>query len=178
MIQRILTLMRKEFLELRRTPRLIGLIVVAPILQLTLLGYAATTDVRNVPIVIVDGDRSARSRQLLERFSASPYFDIVGEEMDPGAVDQDLARGRAWLAIVVPSGFGDALAGHGAASNRIVQVLADGTDANSSGVALAYAASLISEFDAEVRADEARWTPAPPAPATSCCRAWSPSCCW
>ena len=161
MIQRIRTLIRKEFLELRRTPRLIGLIVVAPILQLTLLGYAATTDVRNVPIVVVDGDRSTRSRQLLERFAASRYFDIVGEELDPRAVDADLAAGRAWLAIVVPSGFGEALAGHGPATNRVVQVLADGTDANSSGVALAYASSLISEFGAEVRADEARSTPAP-----------------
>ncbi len=161
MIQRIRTLIRKEFLELRRTPRLIGLIVVAPILQLTLLGYAATTDVRNVPIVVVDGDRSIRSRQLMERFAASRYFDIVGEELDPRAVDADLAAGRAWLAIVVPSGFGEALAGHGPATNRVVQVLADGTDANSSGVALAYASSLISEFGAEVRADEARWTPAP-----------------
>ena len=161
MIQRIRTLIRKEFLELRRTPRLIGLIVVAPILQLTLLGYAATTDVRNVPIVVVDGDRSIRSRQLMERFAASRYFDIVGEELDPRAVDADLASGRAWLAIVVPSGFGEALAGHGPATNRVVQVLADGTDANSSGVALAYASSLISEFGAEVRADEARWTPAP-----------------
>ena len=161
MIQRIRTLIRKEFLELRRTPRLIGLIVVAPILQLTLLGYAATTDVRNVPIVVVDGDRSIRSRQLMERFAASRYFDIVGEELDPRAVDADLAAGRAWLAIVVPSGFGEALAGHGPATSRVVQVLADGTDANSSGVALAYASSLISEFGAEVRADEARWTPAP-----------------
>jgi ABC-2 type transport system permease protein len=161
MIQRIRTLIRKEFIELRRTPRLIGLIVVAPILQLTLLGYAATTDVRNVPIVVVDGDRSIRSRQLMERFAASRYFDIVGEELDPRAVDADLAAGRAWLAIVVPSGFGEALAGHGPATSRVVQVLADGTDANSSGVALAYASSLISEFGAEVRADEARWTPAP-----------------
>jgi ABC-2 type transport system permease protein len=153
MIQRIRTLVRKEFLELRRTPRLIGLIVVAPILQLTLLGYAATTDVRNVPVVIVDGDRSARSRQLIERFAASPYFDIVAEAVDPRAVDRHLARGRAWLAIIVPAGFDAALAGAGVSSQRTVQVLADGTDANSSGVALAYAGSLISDFGAGVRAE-------------------------
>jgi drug efflux transport system permease protein len=163
MIQRIRTLVRKEFLELRRTPRLIGLIVVAPILQLTLLGYAATTDVRNVPVVVVDGDRSARSRQLIERFSASPYFQIVGEELDPRAVDDDLARGRAWLAIVVPPGFEEALAGRGISGGRVVQVLADGTDANSSGVALAYASALVSEFAAEVLADEARSNTGQPA---------------
>src|SRR5262249_7427790 len=76
---RIATLIRKEFLELRQSPRLIGLIVVAPILQLTMLGYAATTDVSHVPIVGVDGDRTPRSRQLLQKFSASPYFTIVDE---------------------------------------------------------------------------------------------------
>ena len=80
MMRRIRTLMWKEFLELRQTPRLLGLIIVAPILQLTMLGYAATTDVKHVPIVVVDGDRSPRSRQLIERFSASPYFTIVGEK--------------------------------------------------------------------------------------------------
>ena len=74
MRRRIRTLIRKEFLELRQSPRLIGLIVVAPILQLTMLGYAATTDVKHVPIVVVDGDRTPRSRQLLQKFSASPYF--------------------------------------------------------------------------------------------------------
>jgi|SoiMethySBSTD1v2_1073268.scaffolds.fasta_scaffold79106_2 ABC-2 type transport system permease protein len=153
MNRRIRTLIRKEFIELLRTPRLIGLVVVAPIIQLTMLGYAATTDVKNVPIVVVDGDRSPRSRQLIERFAASPYFRIVGEETDPGEVDADLARGRAWLAIVVPSGFGEAVSGHGPDAERTVQVLADGTDANSSGVALAYAAGLVSEFDAAVRAE-------------------------
>jgi ABC-2 type transport system permease protein len=106
-----------------------------------------------VPVVVVDGDRSARSRQLIERFSASPYFQVVGEELDPRAVDDDLARGRAWLAIVVPTGFEASLAGRGASGIR-VQVLADGTDANSSGVALAYASALISEFGTDVRADE------------------------
>jgi ABC-2 type transport system permease protein len=152
MTQRIRTLIRKEFLELRRTPRLIGLIVVAPILQLTLLGYAATTDVHNVPVVVVDGDRSARSRQLLERFAASPYFEIVAEEMAPGDVDDDLARGRAWLAVVVPAGFAEALDRPAAGqSSRTVQILADGTDANSSGVALAYATALVSEFSTEIR---------------------------
>ena len=64
MIRRILTLMWKEFIELRQNPRLFGLIIVAPIVQLTMLGYAATTDVKNVPIVVVDGDRSPISRQL------------------------------------------------------------------------------------------------------------------
>jgi drug efflux transport system permease protein len=148
MMRRIRTLMWKEFLELRQTPRLLGLIVVAPLLQLTMLGYAATTDVKDVPIVVVDGDRTPRSRELLQRFDASPYFEIVGEEFDTRAVTDDLALGRAWLAIVVPRGFQTSLDGDGPPETRVIQVLADGTDSNSSGVAMAYAASLVSEYNA------------------------------
>jgi drug efflux transport system permease protein len=149
-MRRIRTLIWKEFLELRQSPRLLGLLIVAPIIQLTMLGYAATTDIKHVPIVIVDGDRSQRSRELIERFSASPYFQIVGEEMHPNEVDDDLARGRAWLAIVIPRGFDAAIAGHGAAAARAVQILADGTDSNSSGVALAYASALIGDYNSRI----------------------------
>ena len=98
-MQRLRCLVLKEFLELRQNPRLFGLVIVAPIIQLTMLGYAATTDITHVPIVVVDGDRSPQSRRLLERFSASPYFTILAERMDPREVDADLARGGAWLAI-------------------------------------------------------------------------------
>ena len=62
---RLLHVMRKELLELRQDPRLFGILFIAPILQLTMLGYAATTDVRNVPVVVADGDRSAESRELV-----------------------------------------------------------------------------------------------------------------
>ena len=154
MIGRVMALMWKEFLELRQDPRLVGIILVAPILQLTMLGYAATTDVHDVPIVIVDGDRSSQSRALVERFAASPYFKVVDEFLSPNDVDQSLARGRAWLGVIVPIGFGDSLQGQGPASARTGQVLADGTDANSSGVALAYAAGLVSEFNAALVAEQ------------------------
>jgi len=146
--------MWKEFLELRQTPRLLGLIIIAPIMQLTLLGYAATTDIKDVPIVVVDGDRTSRSRQLIERFSASPYFKVVAEEMSPRDVDRDLASGRAWLAIVVPRGLEASIEGHGPDSTRKIQVLADGTDSNSSGVAIAYAASLVGEFNAALAVEQ------------------------
>lgn len=156
MIGRVLILMWKEFLELRQDPRLAGVILVAPILQLTMLGYAATTDVHDVPVVVVDGDRSTHSRALVERFAASPYFIVVEEFLNPNEVDAALASGRAWLGVVVPMGFGAALDGSGPASARAVQVLADGTDANSSGVALAYASGLVSEFNGALVAEQRR----------------------
>lgn len=145
--RRIRALVRKEFLELRRSPQLLRLVLVAPVVQLTLLGYAATTDVTNVPVVVVDGDRSPTSRALIERLSASPYFEIVGERAHPDEVQADLAGRRAWLALIVPHGLDRATIAGGTAAARTVQVLADGTDANSSGVALAYLQGLVGEFN-------------------------------
>jgi ABC-2 type transport system permease protein len=165
--------MWKEFLELRQDPRLAGIIIVAPIIQLTMLGYAATTDVHDVPIVVVDGDRSSASRELIERFAASPHFKVVDELLSPNQVDDALARGRAWLGVIVPIGFRDALEGQGPASARSVQVLADGTDSNSSGVALAYASGLISEFNAALVVDQSLASGAsPPAGINGEVRVW------
>ena len=161
MIRRILTLMWKEFIELRQNPRLFGLIIVAPIVQLTMLGYAATTDVKDVPIVVVDGDRSPISRQLIERFSASPRFRIVAEEYHPRDIDRHLEKGDAWLAIVIPAGLQAAIEREEAFDQRQIQILADGTDANSSGVALTYASGLIGEFAAALQADRMARTAAP-----------------
>jgi ABC-2 type transport system permease protein len=146
-VARVRRLMWKEFLELRRTPRLFGLVIVAPVIQLTMLGYAATTDVQDVPMVVVDGDRSPESRRLLERFSASRHFVLVGEETDPRQVEPWLASGRAWLALVVPGGFARAIHGAGSDADRQVQVLADGTDAISSGVALSYVSRIVADFN-------------------------------
>ena len=76
-MQRLRFLVWKEFLELRMNPRLFGVLIVAPILQLTMLGYAATTDVKDVPVVVADGDRSSASRELIARFDASRNFTII-----------------------------------------------------------------------------------------------------
>lgn len=148
-LRRILTLVWKEFLELRQDPRLAGIVLVAPILQLTMLGYAATTDIHDVPAIVVDGDRSPASRSLIQRFSGSRYFTVVGESDDPRAADVALESGSAWIAVVIGPGFDAALQGGPDIAARNVQLLADGTDSNSSGQALAYASGLIADFNRE-----------------------------
>jgi ABC-2 type transport system permease protein len=163
MMRRIRALMRKEFLELLRSPQLLRIVLVAPVVQLTVLGYAATTDVRNVPIVVVDGDRSPRSRALIERFDVSPYFEVRREESTPTRVDTDLSSGNAWLAIIIPPGFGTAIERGGTAMDTTatrIQVIADGTDANSSGVALSYVQGLVADYNASLTAEHGDVTPA------------------
>src|SRR5688572_1790860 len=137
---RVLHLMRKELLELRQDPRLFGIVIVAPILQLTVLGYAATTDVKDVPIVVVDADRSTASRELLSRFDASDNFTIVGVVGSTAEIDEWLERGRAWIALSIPPDYGETLARGQPAT---IQVVADGTDSNSTNVALGYARVLL-----------------------------------
>jgi ABC-2 type transport system permease protein len=150
--------MRKEFLELRQDPRLFGIVIVAPILQLTLLGYAATTDVKDVPIVIADADRSAESRQLISRFDASANFTIVALVSSVSDITPYLEEGRAWMALNIPPDYGRSIAGGRPTS---LQVVADGTDSNSTNVALGYARVLIAGYTQDLMAARTGRPPEP-----------------
>jgi len=150
-MQRLRRLVVKEFLELRQNPRLFGLVIVAPILQLTLLGYAATTDVKDVPVVVADGDRSPASRTLIARFEASRNFSVVNTVTTVREVDPYLQRGDAWIALAIPQGYGAALHERQPVS---LQVVADGSDSNSTTVALGYATALIGEYAAALAASD------------------------
>ena len=146
-MQRLRFLVWKEFLELRLNPRLFGVVVIAPIIQLTMLGYAATTDIHDVPVVVADGDRTARSRELIAKFDASPNFSVVATVTTVNEIESFLEQGRAWLALSIPAGYGTALENHAGAT---VQVVADGTDSNSTTVALGYATSLVGGYAQEL----------------------------
>jgi ABC-2 type transport system permease protein len=148
-MKRVLHLVRKEFLELRQDPRLFGIVILAPILQLTMLGYAATTDVRDVPVVVVDQDRSAASRELITRFEASRNFAVVDAVSSIDGIDAYLDSGDAWMALTIPADYGNSIrTGRPVA----IQLIADGTDANSTNVALGYARALVVSYGRELSA--------------------------
>ena len=139
----VLFLMWKELLELKQNPRLFPVIFLAPLIELTVLGYAATTDVRDIPVVVADNDRSVQSRELIGRFEASANFTVIDVVGGIDEVDPFLERGRAWMALAIPADYGrEVRLGRPAA----VQVVADGSDANSTNVALGYAAALVGEY--------------------------------
>jgi ABC-2 type transport system permease protein len=161
-MRRLRVLVWKEFLELRMDPRLFGVVIIAPILQLTLLGYAATTDIKDVPIVVADGDRSSASRELIQRFNASANFTVVQIVTTVTEIEPFLERGRAWLALSIPAGYGRDVA-RGTATT--VQIVADGTDSNSTTGALGYATALIGGYARELlEADMGRLQPASTGP--------------
>ena len=159
-MRRIWFVMWKEVIELRQDPRIFGIIFIAPVLQLAVLGYAATTDVRNVPIVIVDADRSAGSQDLVSRFTGSGIFELVGVVSDLQQVDRYLESGDAWMALAIPPHYGENVA---AGRTATLQVVADGSDANSTSIAMGYATNLITGYAEEMVAQ--RRAAAAPAPA-------------
>ena len=125
-MRRLVFMVWKELLELRQDKRMLPIVFVAPILQLIVLGYAATTDVKNVPIVVVDSDRSTASRELIRTFDASPYFTVETVVAGVNEITPYLESGRAWMALNISAGYGQAV---GSGHPTKVQIVADGTDA-------------------------------------------------
>jgi drug efflux transport system permease protein len=137
----------KELLQLRQDRRMLPVLFVAPVIQIVVFGFAVNTDVTNVPLVLVDRDRSSESRELVRRFTGSGYFELVGSEEEIDGIDPWLVSGRAQLALVVGEGYGKRSEAGGTPR---VQVIADGTDSTSSTLALGYATAIVRGEEARV----------------------------
>jgi ABC-2 type transport system permease protein len=105
-IQRTLSLIRKEFLHIVRDPRTLFVMFAMPIIQLVLLGYAATTDVEHLRTAVVDRDKSSASRALVEAYRASNYFDIVRHVESEGQLERMIDTGEVHAGIIIPAGYG------------------------------------------------------------------------
>ncbi|MFA5928299.1 MAG: ABC transporter permease [Candidatus Margulisiibacteriota bacterium] len=145
-VQRILYLMQKEFRQIFREKANLGIIFVMPFLQLVILGFAITMDVKNIDMVIVDHDRSAYSQRITEAFSANRTFRYLGNAADEKAAIKLLDTGRIKLCIVIPSAFEKDL---NSRAFPDLQILVDGVDGNSAGIALGYATIVIKSLQEE-----------------------------
>jgi len=136
MIGRLLSIARKELLHIFRDPRTLAIMFLMPVVQLLLLGYAATTDVKHLATAVLDHDRSARSRALIEAYRASGYFDIVRYVENEQELAQTVDSGAARAALLIPAGYELALS-----RGEKVQVgfVIDGSDPNVATTALAAA---------------------------------------
>jgi len=140
---RLTAMARKEWLQLRRDPRSMILAFLLPLVMVVFFSYAISWDLDDIPLAVVDQDRTAESRAFVERFTASGYFS-VGSRLDQVAEAEPLvARGAARAALVIPPGFGRDLA---AGRPAPVQFLLDGSDANTATVALTYAEAVAAGF--------------------------------
>ena len=102
---RLVSLIRKEFIQILRDPRTLVLVMVIPVMQLFLLGYAATNDVRNVPLAVYNQDRGPASRDLLDAYRAADYFLVAFEVHSEDALRQLIESGQARAGIIIPPDY-------------------------------------------------------------------------
>lgn len=151
-IRRMLALLRKELIQLLKNPKTRVTLFLPPVLQLVVLGYAATMDLKEVKFAILDHSRTEVSRQLAAKFSGNRIFREKAplrseKEMAERISDRDIK-----LALVIPENFERAIAGRAAAE---VQVIVDGRNSSSGGLALGYAQSIIDSFNRDRNASPA-----------------------
>jgi len=139
---RLWSLIRKEFIQIVRDPRTLGIMFVMPVLMLFLLGYAATNDVRNIAIVVIDQDHSTAARELISAYRAADYFHFDFEVDSVEEMKTLIDRGQARAGLIIPPDYAQRLA-----QGRSAQVafVLDGSDPTVAATALS-AATLIGQM--------------------------------
>jgi ABC-2 type transport system permease protein len=140
----------KELLQLRRDRLTLAMMAVMPVVLLLLFGYAINTDVRHIPTLVDDQDRSADSRDLARRMEATGFYDLVGDVHGYDEIERALRSGRARAALVVPPRYAADLA---SGTTAHVQLVVDGSDPQIVGSAQNTAASLVEARSADVRVE-------------------------
>jgi ABC-2 type transport system permease protein len=143
----ILEFVRKEFLQFKRDPKMFALILIAPIIQLTFLGFAANLDVKVVRVIIYDQDKSVTSRDFIERFTGSGYFRIEKYASSYDEITEEINDGNSILALVIPNNFEKNIYSK---RNASVQAIFNGSDGNTAGIVAGYSQNIVSSFSQKI----------------------------
>ena len=147
---RLSSLIRKEFIQITRDPRTLILVLIIPVMQLFLLGYSATNDVRNVPIAVFDQDLSPSARQLLDAYRAADYFRIAYDVDSEAELQTLIDNGDARVGLIIPPDYGKQLQSNGSAQ---VAFVLDGSDPTVASTALSAAQLIGQSLATEVMAE-------------------------
>jgi ABC-2 type transport system permease protein len=150
---RLRSLIRKEFIQIRRDPRTLALIILIPVIQLFLLGYAATNDVRNVSMAVYDLDRSPSSRELLEAYQAADYFVFSHDVSSEEELRDLIEKGEARLGMIIPPDFGTNIKGGGKTE---IAIVLDGSDPSVASTALSAAQLIGQAYGTSVQVERLR----------------------
>jgi len=148
-LRRTYAMTRKEFLHIVRDPRSLVMALAVPLVMLLLFGYGLTLDVDRIPTLIYDMDSSPESREAIARFAGSRFFDVLGSVDGYRAIEREIDRDKALLAVVIPQDFSrELLSGR----QPQVQLIFDGSDSNTASIAKGYAEALLQNYAYDVRA--------------------------
>ena len=170
-ITRLVAIARKEFLQILRDPRSLMIALLMPLVQMLMLGYGVSLDIKHVPLCTWDREASQQSRSLLKGFAASQYFEVVKVLGNYRQLTRAIDAGDCRIASVIPPDFSLRLNDAGAAS---VQAIVDATDDNTASVAAGYAQAVVASFSAQVQLNAANMQgrPAVIAPLSVQSRVW------
>jgi ABC-2 type transport system permease protein len=143
-LSRLLSLIRKEFIQIVRDPRTLAITFAMPLLQIFLLGYAATNDVRNVSLAVWDQDRSWASLQLLDAYRASDYFHVDFDVGSEAELRRLIDTGQARAGLIIPPDYATRLS---SADTAQVALIVDGSDPTIANTALS-AATMVGQTKA------------------------------
>jgi ABC-2 type transport system permease protein len=133
-------MIKKEFIQVFRNPKMRAILLVIPLVQSMIFGYAVTTDVKNISLAVYDESKTPASRELIDRFTHSGYFSLKAAISSDREMDELLSKGEVAAIIRISSDFGSNIASGRTAA---VQIIVDGTDSNTAGVVLSYAGNIV-----------------------------------
>jgi len=144
---KILSLVKKELIQVRRDRRMLPIVILAPILQLLILGYAVSLDVRDIPTVVFDQDNSRTSREFLSGIFNTGYFRNAGRIYSLGKADEAVDKGKAAVAIIIPANFEQNLIRGDTAQ---FQAIVDGTESQTATVGVNYLEMISRVFNQKI----------------------------
>lgn len=152
---RLMTVTKKEFIHIKRDKPSLVISLVIPILMLLLFGYAVNTDVNHVQFTYHDASQTQESRELIQKFSHSWYFQNIGQSDSARAVEETIMKGKAKIGLVIPENYTRDLKRGKTAD---IQVLIDGADPTVARTAASYAVTLTNQYSSEIQQQTARQT--------------------
>jgi ABC-2 type transport system permease protein len=144
---RLYSLIRKEFIQIRRDSRTLVFVLIIPIMQLFLMGYAATNDVRNVPLAIYDQDRGPTARKLLDAYRAADYFTLTYEANSEEELRTLIDTGKARAGLIIPPNYSDKVQ---AGETGQVMIVLDGSDPTIASTALSSAQLIGQAYSTQI----------------------------
>lgn len=145
-LSRTWAIAKKEFFHISRDPRSLALVLLMPALLMILFGYAVTLDVKNVSMAVLNRDGSQESLSFVQRFSASPYFNLRIFARDDKEIKRLIDEGEIKMGLVLPWDFSRTIK---AGKKAPVQLLIDGTDSNTANIILSYAQAIARQYTQE-----------------------------
>jgi ABC-2 type transport system permease protein len=168
---RFLAVAKKEILQVLRDSRSLVIVLIMPVILVLLFGYGVNLDLKHLPIYVYDRDGSQQSQDLLKRFQASDYFDVVRVVNNYRDLTHAIDDGNAKMGIVIPWDFSQRL--HDGRTAQ-VQALVDATDDNTANVLIGYAQAVVQGYSSDVQLDwlRDRGQTVQPAPVSVETRTW------